>query len=273
MARLLRGPSVPSGSPWSQADPTGRFAGLAERYERYRPDYPPEAIDAILSRCSLHRGSVLVDVGCGTGISSRAFAARGLHVVGVEPNADMRGRALSVVAPSGIEGPTYRDGRAEDLGLPDGSADAVLAAQSFHWFAADRALAEFHRVLRQGGWVALMWNTHDEHDPFSAEYRALGRQARERSLGSFRDADSGAALRASPVFEDFEAVVFPHAQVLDEEGLVGRFLSASYAPKDPQDVRSAIERLQRMFEEHARSGRVVLRYRTEVYLARRREPR
>src|SRR5712691_10919508 len=95
-------------------DPTARFTGLAELYARSRPGYPAQAVDFVLATCNLRSGSALVDVGCGTGISSRLFAARGLHVIGIEPNADMRARAAAEPGPV-VE---YRDGRAESTGLP-----------------------------------------------------------------------------------------------------------------------------------------------------------
>ena len=83
----------------SSLNPTGRFTGLAETYARYRPGYPSQAVDFITARCALGKGSLLVDVGCGTGISSRLFAARGISVIGIDPNAEMRAAAETVLAP------------------------------------------------------------------------------------------------------------------------------------------------------------------------------
>src|SRR5438045_3467049 len=115
-------------SPLSDANPTGRFSGLAEVYAKCRPDYPAEAVDFILARCGLAPGARLVDVGSGTGISARLFARRGLEVIGVEPNADMRRQAAAEPLPPGVPVPAYRDGCGEATGLPDACADAVLAA-------------------------------------------------------------------------------------------------------------------------------------------------
>src|SRR5438309_9565527 len=118
----------------SDYQPTERFSGLAGLYSQYRPAYPEAALDFILSRCGLTDRSVLVDVGCGTGISSRLFASRGVRVIGIEPNADMRHQAEmeSVSAPS--PEPTYQSGRADATGPPEARADAALADQAFPWF-------------------------------------------------------------------------------------------------------------------------------------------
>ncbi len=139
-------------------NPLGRFTGLAEIYARCRPGYPDAAIEFIASHCGLGPGSLLVDVGSGTGIASRLFAGRGIRVVGIEPNAEMRKEAQATDVPLGVPRPTYVAGRGEATGLESASADLVLAAQAFHWFEADAALAEFHRIMKPAGWVALMWN-------------------------------------------------------------------------------------------------------------------
>src|SRR5262245_36762013 len=115
-------------------DPTARFSGLSELYAKHRPGYPAEAIDFIVARAGLKGGSTLLDVGAGTGISSRLFAARKLSVIRLEPNADLRARAEAEPAPEGSSPIRYVGGRAEATGLPDRSVDAALAAQAFHWF-------------------------------------------------------------------------------------------------------------------------------------------
>src|SRR4051794_6032716 len=74
----------------SRHDPLGRFTRVADLYARCRPDYPAEALDFIAERCGLTIGSCVVDVGSGTGISSRLLAQRGFRLIGLEPNADMR---------------------------------------------------------------------------------------------------------------------------------------------------------------------------------------
>src|SRR5947209_4205256 len=115
----------------SQHDPTGRFSGLEDLYARHRPSYPAEAIDFIVRHCGLDGTTLLVDVGCGTGISTRLFSARGVPVVGVEPNDAMRSKAAAELVLPGGSPPVYRPGTAEATGLPDACAAAVLAAQAF----------------------------------------------------------------------------------------------------------------------------------------------
>ncbi len=249
--------------------PTERFTGLAQIYSRCRPSYPAEAVDFILNRCGLYAGQVLVDVGCGTGISSRLFAGHGLKVIGIEPNDDMRRQAEAEPSPPGQPTPIYRCGTAEATGLDDAVADAVLAAQAFHWFEPTRALAEFRRILRPGGWVISMWNERDEADTFTAAYGAIIRTAPEAAAVELPRGRAGDVLLESPFFEEARRDVFSNRQVLDEEGLLGRAFSASYAPHEGAAAEQFAAALRALFQQCQREDRVELRYKTSVYTARR----
>jgi SAM-dependent methyltransferase len=253
----------------SQTNPTGRFAGLAKIYSKCRPGYPQSAINFILQHCGLKSGSLLIDVGSGTGISSRLFAERGLQVIGIEPNADMR--ATAVATPNCYEevAPTYREGRAEATGLPSGSADAVLAAQAFHWFEPEPALCEFQRLLKPGGWVILIWNERNERDPFTAAYGAVIRTAPEAAAVEGPRAQAGRALLESPLFQNGTRSTFANEQTVDEEGLLGRAFSATYAPREPEQAEAFAAALRDVFVRYQQAGKVVIKYETSVYLGQR----
>jgi SAM-dependent methyltransferase len=253
----------------SRWNPTGRFTGLSDLYAKHRPGYPDDALDFIIRRCDLNGATTLVDVGCGTGISSRLFAARGIPVIGVDPNDEMRRRAEAVAATSGLA-PVYQAGRAEATGLPDGSAAAVLCAQAFHWFDVEPTLREFHRILRPDGHVVLMWNERDDSDPCTAAYTAVVRTAPENAALEGSRGRAGEPLLSNPLFTDGSRTVFRNQQELDEEGVLGRSFSASYAPREPAAAEVFAEKLRRFFADWQESGKIVLRYETTVYLARRR---
>jgi SAM-dependent methyltransferase len=249
-------------------DPIDRFTGLAHLYAKNRPSYPTAAVDWIIAHCGLGPNSILVDVGSGTGISARLFAKRGLQVIGIEPNAEMRVQAEAEPLPTALSAPRYREGRAEQTGLADSWADAVLVAQAFHWFQPDATLREFYRILKLDRWVILLWNERDERDPFTAAFGDVIRTA-PGATGIERARGGGEPLLTSPLFQNGERRVFAHEQQLNEEQLLGRAFSASYAPRQPAPAAAFATALRGVFARYQQDGTVHLCYETLAYVAQR----
>ncbi len=132
------------------------FGAAAEAYQRARPDYPAVLADWLHDELDLAPGRVVVDLGAGTGKFTPFLRATGARVVAVEPVEAMR--AALVAAHPDVEALA---GEAERLPLADASVDAIVCAQSFHWFARPAALAEMRRVLKPGGALGLVWNVRD----------------------------------------------------------------------------------------------------------------
>jgi len=246
-------------------DPTKRFSDRVSNYVKYRPRYPREVLETLRADCGMSRASVLADIGSGTGILTEILLSNGNVVFAVEPNAEMRQAAESSL----VSHPRFRsvDGRAEATTLPDASVDIVTAGQAFHWFERDAARGEFARILRPGGWVALVWNEREASTtPFLAAYEALlhrhspeypvvdHRQLEEKALGEFF------------CFSGYRSKVFPYRQDFDYEGLEGRLMSSSYAPLPGHPNHEPMLReLAEIFRAHAANGRVTFEYRTILF--------
>ncbi|MGW5050547.1 class I SAM-dependent methyltransferase [Actinokineospora sp. NPDC004072] len=142
--------------PQMRATRAGSFGVNAATYAEHRPDYPAEAIEWVIG----DRTRVL-DLGAGTGKLTAGLLDLGVDVTAVEPDPQMRAE-LSRRLP---DVPTM-DGRAERIPLRDGSVDAVVAGQAFHWFNNPQALAEITRVLRPGGVFGALWNADDDSVPW-----------------------------------------------------------------------------------------------------------
>ncbi len=128
-----------------------RFAGFGELYDRNRPAAPEEAV-RILETYLEGTPDTVVDVGCGTGLSTFLWLNRALRIYGIEPSSDMRGVAEAKWEAAGRpDSLTFREGYSDDLGFENDSVDLVTCSQSFHWMNPQPTLAEFARVLRPGG--------------------------------------------------------------------------------------------------------------------------
>jgi SAM-dependent methyltransferase len=253
-----------SGGPLYARNPTGRFSRRAEDYKRYRPSYPEAALGAVLEDLGRPASLVCADVGAGTGISSRLVAERGVRVIAIEPNAAMREAA----DPHPLV--EWRDGTAEATGLTDRSVHIVLCAQAFHWFRPKEARAEFARILRPGGRIALMWNLRDDKgDALTGAYgAAVKHAARGDPAASKHPGDNG--LNADAGFVGFRLFAFPYAQQLDWDGLLGRATSSSYVPTQGDAYDELVRELRAAYDRHVdTAGLVFLRYTTELYLAER----
>lgn len=144
------------------------YAVGADTYVRGRPDYPAELDPWLRNVVGLAAGSTVVDLGAGTGKFTPRLIATGARVIAVEPVAAMLAK-LSSAYPAVDALP----GRANSIPLPDACVDAIVCAQSFHWFATHAALAEMYRVLKPGGKLALVWNLRDASVPWVAALDAI----------------------------------------------------------------------------------------------------
>ncbi|MBX9771389.1 MAG: class I SAM-dependent methyltransferase [Candidatus Obscuribacterales bacterium] len=251
-------------------DPQGRFTGLAQIYAKARPTYPEAAVDFIVEKCGLNADSLLVDVGCGTGISSRLFAERKIPTIGIDPNDDMRREAIYENSKQRIEWLSYIGASSEHSGLQDGVADAVIAAQAFHWFKPEPTLEEFVRILKPSGWCILMWNERDDRDDFTRQYSEILHAVPGARSVEVKRGESGNDLLESPLFYGAGKVDFENQQEMDEQGLLGRASSASYVPKAGEDFVKLMEGLKLLFAKNQNNGQVVMKYVTSVYFAQAR---
>jgi len=133
------------------------FASAAGAYAEGRPGYPVEMDSWLRKTLGLRAGRAALDLGAGTGKFTPLLVDTGADVTAVEPVDSMR-EQLAAALPE----VDARPGSAEDIPLHDETVDAVLCAQSFHWFASAGALAEIRRVLKPGGKLGLIWNVRDE---------------------------------------------------------------------------------------------------------------
>src|SRR5215831_17383768 len=122
--------------------------GFAERYDLHRPRPPRALLDLLPPLAGVERPRLVVDLGSGSGLSTRFWAERSEEVVGVEPNDAMRSDAEEANDDPNVR---FVGASAYETGLPEGCADLVTAAQSLQWMRPERVFPEIGRLLRPGG--------------------------------------------------------------------------------------------------------------------------
>jgi SAM-dependent methyltransferase len=165
-------------TPFTLASEAARGFSNAAQYDQYRPSYPAEAVDKLLTHLGVAglKNARVVDLACGTGKFTELLTARPeeYEVVGVEPHREMREELVK----KNLARVKVLDGDAGNMPIGEGWGDALVAAQvrrmnglrgcvradhvqAFHWFATEASLKEIHRVLRPGAAFGMIWNVED----------------------------------------------------------------------------------------------------------------
>ncbi len=208
------------------------FGAEAAAYERGRPSYPPEVIDWLLPPGARD----VLDLGAGTGKLTTRLAERGLHVVAVDPIAEM----LEVLSSALPDTPALL-GTAEQIPLPDDSVDAVLVAQAWHWVDPARAIPEVARVLRPGGRLGLVWNTRDERLGWVKELGTI--------IGHDDDPLHTVSLPAP--FTDQERHQVEWTNYLTPQALIDLVASRSYCITAPAEARTkTLDQVRELLATH-----------------------
>lgn len=236
--------------PYVRPEPTRAFTGLARDYARGRPDYPDAVFDAVARRLRLRRGDRVMDLGAGTGISTRPLVARGYRVVAVEPN-----RSMLAVAKAAH--PSWRFVRARAERLPFRPVfKAVFCAQTFHWFDLRAVSAEIERLSRG---LAAFWNSRDVRDPFFRDFRRLIRRYNPSHRADYRVPPRWLGARCAAV---------EHRVRFTPDRFVTLALSVSYVRHAVKGAarRAFLRDLRAMIRRHFGGGPMDLPYVTSLWI-------
>lgn len=238
------------------------FSQGAEAYQRARPSYPSEVLDWLRDDLGLTEGRRVLEVGAGTGKFTRFLFQTEADIVALEPVAAMREQLKQAL-------PRLKtvDGLAQQLPEPDSSLDAVVCAQSFHWFASREVLSEFRRVLKPGGRLGLVWNYRDfsvswvaEIDRITRSYGGDAPRFHPDMVRTLFPAEGYGPLRE-------QTVTYTHAGPA-ETVIVERTMSASFLAALPETRKNEVrEQLLYLTKHHPELvGRSTVSFPYETYL-------
>ncbi len=210
------------------------FGSAARAYAEHRPDYAPAAAQWALQ---VAPGSRVLDLGAGTGKLTGTLLGVGAEVTAVEPDPAMLGELRRAV-------PDVRAlaGSAEDIPLPDGSVDAVLAGNALHWFDMTVAGPEIARVLAPGGVLAGLWNLLDNRVEWIASLERISGPAvigRRDTFSSWRAATADLHLSAGDLFVGASQAEFAHTQRRTADSLVATLATRAGVLVLPEPERQA----------------------------------
>ena len=146
------------------------FDGIAERYEKFRPGYPAHVLEFVAATAGLGPGAAVLEIGCGTGQLTGRLAGAGVRVTAMDIGRSMVAAARRRLAGAGV---CFQVTSFEDLAAADASFALVISGAAFHWIDPEVAFSKSARLLRPGGWLALLGAEEHYDDPFGAALDAL----------------------------------------------------------------------------------------------------
>ena len=249
------------------------FDGLAARYQANRPDYPETLLDQLGERAPPNPLSA-IDVGAGTGISTRALKralGNGWTVTGVEPGTDMRRQAMeSTPAEEGI---AYIEGTAESLPFDDTSLGVVNVGQAIQFFDRPVFYAAADRLLATGGLLSVIQNNRvwqksallDAHETFVETNDPTYSR-------SYRDIDLETEFNSLEWAARSERLEHPWERIIDADRFTGTMMSRrTMKPTVAKLGETSVEEsLRSMAAQHGNpDGTVTIPYVTELFVARK----
>lgn len=273
----LNEPSGEGPAPAVHAVAAKGFDSDSQLYENARPSYPAAAVAHLQTELGLVPSeSHVVDLGAGSGKFTRLFLRQHYHLLAVEPSPSMRAVFASVLPTIPI-----KDGTGTSIPVENGSQDAVVVAQGFHWFANIEVLQEIHRVLKPGGRLGLIWNLEDKDSAKWVEslrdlYEKYEMGSPQYRLGLWKQVWE--TEEAKELFTELQEAHFQHVQLCSDDMVWARVASKSYVACQSNEDKAALkEQVSGVLsaasdlERDPAFGLVKYPYQTDVFWCEKRE--
>lgn len=246
------------------------FSAAAELYQQVRPSYPQNVAEWLKSDLALNTASTAVDLGAGTGKFIPYLKQVTNNIIAVEPVVQML-EQLSLVHPD-IQ---ILQAKSDQIPLDSATIDAVLCAQSFHWFATIETLTEIYRILKPQGHLGLIWNQRDESINWVKALADL-LSPLEMDTPRYHNEQWKLAFEQQPLFLLTNVKTFPQYHTGTVENVVSkRLLSTSFIAALPepkqQELKQKIEDIVLQYTGKNAQDRIDFPYITYVYNFKKQE--
>jgi len=237
-----------------------RFSGFADLYDAHRPQ-PPALVREIIKRYLNHAPGTVVDLGCGTGLSTFIWRGEAREVIGIDPNEDM----LKIANSKAAEGHdiSFRIGNSNKTGLANECADVITCSQSFHWMEPSSTIAEAARVLSHGGVFAVYGCDWPPTADWIAEkeYKRLIKKCNEvlmdlpvqEKAKQWGKQGHYGNVKESGKFRFVKEIVFHNWEKSDSKRFIGLALSQSNLQsamkRDPTGIHEELESFRKIVNE------------------------
>jgi ubiquinone/menaquinone biosynthesis C-methylase UbiE len=254
------------------ADAKTIFNALALEYDAYRPGYPKESIDFLLTLGNIDRMSTVGDIGAGTGRLALALAPHVRMIYAVDTANLMLDQLQENAQRQRVSNIRSFEAPGERTGISSQALDLVVLSQVYHWMDKLLALREMHRILKPGRPMAIVWNEVRNHED---EYHRCIQELIKRFNPNYKGGldivsqDFPESIDASALFDAPETFSFPFSQHYAPEAYIGYLLSKSYIgvgiarSKLPSFMQEAHEIIHSFFG----NGKVCEEYQTMILTA------
>jgi ubiquinone/menaquinone biosynthesis C-methylase UbiE len=219
------------------------FDGVASLYDATRPSYPAEIVDAVCASGGVGRGSDVLEIGCGTGQLTRQLAGRAFNLTAIDIGGAMIEAARRNVADPmvGFQVSSFEDFAGSER------FDLIVSATAFHWVDPGIGLAKAARLLRPGGWLALLTTEERYPEPLESQLRELWTRYSRRTVRSAGQPAWVTTLQETALFGETVELIHTRALRLPVPTILGvertRATFLSYSEQDQANFTADLNAL------------------------------
>ena len=221
------------------------FRGTAKYYARYRPEIPAAVVEYLRQSYDLNGTGTLLDIGCGTGISTVAFAPLFAKTIAFDPNKEMLDQAIDNNSSSNIEWRLCSD---NDLDLGSEKIDFAIAVRSFHWLDQEKFLQHIKPNMANNATIAIIsdgsfWTGKEK---WQQEIVRIIQEFLGKSRKAGKDKNYAPSVKSYDLIlkenglSDIKTKAIPITRHWNLDSIIGYLYSTSFSAYDLYDGRNAL---------------------------------